>query len=251
MISISEHITGATPFILAQKKSWMIASSFMTKPDIYHKMFSFNELLGTKLARLRDIRTTEYFLLKLIDEGKNIDHDIKIGSYDFKKEQCQYLSPDQYERTYSSDVFRNLLNFCPTEENKQELVSEVIEMFGLDTYMMQKDRGFQNVTVEASPNSDLHLSPIYDYSMSFRPWDQTKPLYNNVLHSLTYYDDYWEYMEQYPQLKESLQFYQKIDLIDVIEDICDEQNLAFSDKIYDNYKEREEESQERLFKILV
>ena len=80
-------------------------------------------------------------------------------------------------------TFEDLLKRCPTEENRNALTDEHLEMEALDTYMGQKDRK-ANIYYEFHPNGEIHFGPLFDYENS---------MFELLKDDINYLNDFNEY----------------------------------------------------------
>lgn len=209
---------------------------------VFSKYFAGNELVGEQLAKLRNLRTVEYFLTMENEtfgktfygelESKNSGK-LKISSYDFRKQDCNYLRCTRlgiYE-----DGFLYLLELCPSKKNRIELTNELLELFALDTYMGQDDRFYYNMLFEIDCNNNIHLAPIFDYEVSFM---NNSAIYLNTLKSFPDVDSYRRFLEKFPQMAEMLKFYLDVNLSDEIKNILEAKKLDYSNvnfKFYEDY----------------
>ena len=121
-------------------------------------------------------------------------------------------------------------------------------MFALDVYMGQKDRNHWNFIFEKYDNN-IHLGPLYDYEYSFGRIDDNIS-YKNPLYNFCCTDDYEILYNIFPQFLDNLKFYEKLDLISIINEIGTELKLNLKNSDIEYYKSQEELSQKVLQKII-
>ena len=231
--------------------------------DIYYKRFNFNEFIGEKLANKKKIKTNHYFLtyidMKLESEIGQVSYssinkqyikggfNLQIGSYNFRENGIEYYSLQNLIDLEKDNIW-NLLNCCPLDENKCQLLNEILEMFALDVYMGQKDRNHWNFIFEKYDNN-IHLGPLYDYEYSFGRIDDNIS-YKNPLYNFCCTYDYEILYNIFPQFLDNLKFYEKLDLISIINEIGTELKLNLKNSDIEYYKSQEELSQKVLQKII-
>lgn len=231
MISLEDCITDETPITFVNKIPER-AYEFSDGSDkiIFAKKFSVNEFIGEKLARIRKIRTPEYFLVLENDflgkccygelDSKKIEN-IKIASYDFREKGYNYFNINEYG--IGDNGFYSLLYLCPTEENCLELTNEILEMFALDTYMSQTDRFYYNIILKIAEDKKINLASIYDFGDSFL---EEVDYYLNTLLSFPSDNEYIGYTRLFPQFGEMLADYVDVDLEKQIKEILEEKGLS-------------------------
>lgn len=261
-MDILNCISEDTKINICHPKTIGIAQGNRNK-DIYYKRFNFNEFIGEKLANKKKIKTNHYFLtyidMKLESEIGQFSYssinkqyikggfNLQIGSYNFRENGIEYYSlPNLID--LEKDNIWNLLNCCPLDENKCQLLNEILEMFALDVYMGQKDRNHWNFIFEKYDNN-IHLGPLYDYEYSFGRIDDNIS-YKNPLYNFCCTDDYEILYNIFPQFLDNLKFYEKLDLISIIDEIGTELKLNLKNSDIEYYKSQEELSQKVLQKII-
>lgn len=262
MKNISECITRDTEIVFA-KNDLVYGNVVYSEKKIYWKCFSVNEFIGEALAKKGNIRTSNYFFIAFSNEERKRPFinsrryydklDLNVGSYDFKEDGKRYYSLTKFgglNGFNAFDEFHDILKCCPNDENKRQLTNEILEMFALDIYMAQKDRWGANVMIEVDSNNQIHLAPLFDYTLSFDKSSLKQMKYTNDLYVLDTKEDYEKLMEEFPNFSEILSSYQSVDLLKVIEEDFDDRKLNFSKFNFDRYKDFEEATQKRLRKIL-
>lgn len=160
MKNISKCITRNTEIVFA-KNDLVYGNIVYSEKNIYWKCFSVNEFIGEALAKKRNIRTSNYFFIAFSDKkrkrpfinsSKYYDKlGLNVGSYDFKEDSKEYYSLTKFGGLKGFNIFdefHDILSCCPTDENRRQLINEILEMFELDIYMGQKDRCGYNVILE-------------------------------------------------------------------------------------------------------
>ena len=226
-------------------------------PTVYYKEFNLNEFIGEKVASIRNVRTAHYFPVCLENKIKCLlanDNfkflNIRVGSCDFKEGSSQYRNIFQFPFYFEKEAFRMLLDFCSDDKNRSDFINENLEMVALDIFMGQIDRG-TNVLYEFRPDGELHLSPLFDYSMSmFNDVDYSTYGYTSDFFRLLRPEDYEKLLIQYPQFEEMLRCYEGVSLVPLIEDMCHERKFNLKHVDMDHYKRFDESTHKRLEKIL-
>ena len=226
-------------------------------PTVYYKEFNLNEFIGEKVASIRNVRTAHYFPVCLENKIKCLlanDNfkflNIRVGSCDFKEEGIQYRNIFQFPFYFEKDAFQMLLNFCCDDKNRNDFINENLEMIALDLFMGQIDRG-TNILYEFRPDGELHLSPLFDYSMSmFNDIDYSTYGYTSDFFRLLRFEDYEKLLIQYPQFEEMLRCYESVSFVPLIEEICSERKFNIKHVDMDHYKRFDESTHKRLEKIL-
>ena len=246
-------------------------------PQIYHKEFDLHEFIGEEIAGIRGVNSVHYFpvLFEDIDTVLSMNNDffrlplVRVGSFDFKKPGVRYSTgPDlpHYEDFYT---FEELLDLCPTEKNRNELLNELLEIYGLDIYSGQTDRP-GNIFYEFHPNGEIHMSKLFDYEWSLD--EELKEYYvadfhifrtivsyqkmirdyheNNILVAFNTIASYQKMIRDYPQFEGILRSYLDVDLEKLINKMARSRRFDLDGFDMDSYKRFNEVSHKRLEKIL-
>ncbi len=247
-------INDSTPVIFAKKKNDGIAT-ISGLPDIYHKDFDLTEFVGEELASVRGVSSVHYFPL-LFEERQKVFAiknyfdkclAIRTGSFDFKKEGVQYLSSRDLFHGDGERSLELLLSLCPNDQNREEFLDELLELYALDIYCSQTDRP-NNIYYEIREDGSIHVGKIFDYEQSF---DSTfGEYYASDFHLFDSIDDYQEFMVKYPMLKDKLTTYLDVDLEKIVRKMGYSRRFDLSSCNMDNYKRFGEESYKKLEKIL-
>ena len=243
-----------TPYVLATKKNYSIAT-FPGMPNIYHKDFDITEFIGEELAKVRGVNSVHYFpvLFDNIENCLNIDEFfdkasvIRVGSYDFKEKGVHYVIGCKLPFYEEFNAFDMLLDMCPSDKNREELLNEILECYGLDIFSGQMDRP-ANIYYEFHPNGEVHLSKIFDYEFSLD--ENFCDYYITDFHIFRTIDDYQKFMIFYPKLEEILRSYLDVDLEYVIKKIALSRKLDISGIDLDKYRRFNEITHKKLEKIL-
>ena len=243
-----------TPHIRAKRISRGIAE-YPGMPKIYHKEFDLHEFIGEELAGIRGVNSVHYFpvlfddidnVLKL-DNGFEKTEFVRVGSFDFKKPGIKYSTgPDlpHYEDFYT---FNDILDLCPTKKNREELINELLEIYGLDIYSGQTDRP-GNIFYEFHPNGEIHTSKLFDYEWSLD--EDLKDYYVADFHIFRSIAAYQKLIKDYPQFEGILRSYLDVDLESIINKMARSRHFDLRGFDMDAYKRFDEVSHKRLEKIL-
>ena len=247
-------LTINTPVVRASMKNAGIAL-VRGKPEIYYKSFDITEFIGEQLASIRGVNSAHYEPICFGRYKKalsNIKRDngiinIKVGSYDFKKDDYQYIGR---VFGYFPEGWNMWLEKCVDDDNRLAFINEHLEMYALDTYMGQYDRD-HNTIYEVRSSGELHLGPMFDYEGSLRIDSNGKlPDYCTYFHKFSLIDDYHKLMGQYPQFKDMLKSYYDVDLVKQIICMSEKRGFDLSEFDFEPYKEFDEASHKKLELIL-
>ena len=251
MISLNECITdNSSVYLLGnngrEKKSFFNRKKTPEK-KVYIKSFNFNEFIGETLCLKRDIDVTHYFLVETIPQRtshystyKDVKKDyypIRIGSFDFKKQDMEYLQLEDLgleDRTTLDDI----LDRTNSSKNREELKRELLELLALDTYMGQKDRFTSNILFEQDKQGNLSLSPLYDFSFSLKSdYRYLDDIYDNAIQPLKTLEDYQKFINKYPEFRDILKEYMDINLLSVIYDTTSRNGFMVKPELLKPYQE--------------
>lgn len=244
-----------TPVTYALKKNDAIAY-YPGSRDIYYKDLDITEFIGEELANIQGVRAVHYFPLclgrknsYLVDSPKFDIRSVKIGSFDLKDENVIYKTAPELSFYYEKDGFLQLLDRCPSDQNREQFIDENLKMFALDIYMCQMDRG-SNIFYEFHPNGDIHLSPCFDYEWALFKNHALEELYTSDFFQFESLDDYHDLMIRLPQFKDYLKKYLDISLERVVSDMFKKRKFNLQAIDMDFYKDFDEATHKRLEKIL-
>ena len=243
-----------TPFILAKKKNDGIAT-VSGMPLIYHKDFDINEFIGEEIASVRGVRSVRYYpvLFDTMENSLGIKSffnkclNIRVGSFDFKEEGIQYYTGRDLPCYEDFGSFDDLLDLCPSDKNRLELINELLEVYGLDIFCGQLDRP-NNLYYEMHPNGEIHIGKLFDYEQSFETY--LEDYYMTDFHIFRKIEDYQKFILKYPQFEEILRSYLDVDLEEVMKKMAKSRKFDLSRVDMDRYKEFNEITHKRLEKIL-
>lgn len=233
MITLNDCLTKDTRIVLMKPEEEKKRFSFFRHPKekkIYRKNFNHAEFVGEDLCAIRNLRCAHYFLIgegsykvnyvAKYGEMNPSMYDIKLGSYDFKDSIYKYFDLNNIGTTRDgySDWLTKILSMVPTEENREELLDEIEEMFALDTFMGQTDRIKSNIMFEQNClTGEIHLAPLYDFQYSLRSgYCDPKCLYGNPLHIFDTVEEYQKFILEHPDFRDKLMSYLDVDLLDSI-----------------------------------
>jgi hypothetical protein len=243
-----------TPYVLATKKNEGIAT-FPGMPDIYHKDFDINEFIGEELASIRGVRSAHYFPVLFESMEKCLERrnffekcfSIRVGSFDFKEPGVKYITGPNLSFYDDFGTFDDLLDMCKDDKNREELIDELLEVYGLDIFCSQSDRP-NNLYYEFHPNGEVHISKLFDYEYSFD--DVFGDFYVADFHIFRKIEDYQKFIIKYPKLEEILRSYLDVDLESVIKKMARFRKFDLSRFDMDKYKLFDESTHKKLEKIL-
>lgn len=227
-----EILKRSTPVVYAEKIDYYTAH-VPGKPLIHHKCFDFTEFIGEDLASIRNIRSAHYFPVCLGKKGTIFTQsNLRVGSYDFFESGNTYKFYQDFD---FGDIdfnkqFLRLLEMCPSEKNRDELLDEFLELIALDTYMVQGDRS-GNLLYEIHEDGEIHLAPVFDYEVSLDASvfnSNSKVLCDNYINDFFYLfddDDYYDLMNRYPQFRDKLKSYLDVSLCERVRKVVKERRF--------------------------
>jgi len=249
-----EVIREDTPVLIAKKRNEGFAD-LAGMPVIYHKDFDLNEFIGEELAGIRGIRSVHYYPV-LFDSKENTFKirnffdkcmAIRVGSFDFKEPGVKYFTGPNLPIYDDFGTFEDLLEMCPSDKNREELLNELLEVYGLDIYSGQMDRP-NNIYYEFHPNGEIHMSKMFDYEQSFD--EIFGEHYVADFHIFRTIEDYQKFIIKYPKFEEILRSYLDVDLERVILRMARSRRFDLSRVDMDGYKRYDEIAHKKLEKIL-
>ena len=245
-----------TPLVYADKRNASIATIYACLPDIYYKRFDIREFIGEQLATIRNVRSNHYFPLCFdrnfksnLRNGSANTFSLKVGSFDFMSSDVIYKTAPMLSFYFEKDSFSILLDKCSSDENRLQFINENLEMFALDIYMSQCDRG-GNTFYEFHPNGEIHVAPVFDYEMSLNKVDGKDIFYTSDFFQFLTIDDYQEMMCVYPQFREMLESYLDVSLRGQILSMARSRKFLISGIDLEYYERYDEIAHKKLEKIL-
>ena len=205
-----------------------------------------NELIGEKLAHHFGLKTVHYLLAK--DQSTK---QIGLISENYRKKNYKYFSPDELpnyslEKSYDGIMFESLKKHCKSEQKYKQLILQLLKLTILDFYLSQTDRNNGNLIFEKGKTTNL--APLLDYSESFNVgknhYEKTAFDFSFNNHNKNFYlyanalfflgipsKQYYELVEQYPEIKDYLEQLLDIDLIKLLQEIEYEYSFKISREI--------------------
>lgn len=197
---------------------------------IFRKDFNHAEIVGEALCSIRNLRCAHFFLIGeslhpfphwvSYSDIRKSGIQIRLGSYDFRDmENYEYFQVCDIGLKDNHSFLEDILNMAPTEENQNELLNEIEELFALDTFMGQTDRYSTNILFERNKKTgELHLAPLYDFEYSLKKcYMDSKMIYGNFLHPFRTREDYLAFIQEHPEFKIKLKSYLDVDLTETIQ----------------------------------
>lgn len=265
MISIYECLRDDTRVYLTRdepfKKRRKGLFSKVEEPRIFIKNFNHAEFIGEALCNMKNIKCAHYFVVGvgLKKENRTVNYgDIKdkcyefrIASCDFKDNDHAYFSINCSNILEASEGLELVLGMCPNEDNKNELMDEIIKMFALDIFMGQQDRYFNNMIFSSDHMGNIHLANLYDFEISLKSsYIDPDFIYKNDLHSFKDIDSFEEFIQKFPRFREELESYLDIDLVKTAIFSYDVRNLTFPEHVTKYMKSFEDERKTLIKQII-
>lgn len=248
----SECVTNRTPFLEItypelerQDRKSLFSFFHLNKKNregrIFFKSFNEQEFIGEEVCRLRNIRSAHYFLIGInpntLEKYRRTNYygNIKfnnykfmIGSYDFRDLDKEYF--DLSELNLENNPLETILNMCPNDENRDEVLNEILDFTALDVFMGQADRCDKNVMIERDKNGIIHIAPLYDFQYSLKV---SSLFYENDFVSFRSDRDYYKFMDEHSRFRDLLESYSDEDLYSITQFAFDKRSMH----IPDNYSE--------------
>lgn len=265
MISIYECLRDDTRIYLTRNEPWKSGKKrFFLKseePRMYIKNFNHAEFIGEALCNIKNIKCAHYFLVgvglkkedRMANYGdiKGMGYDIRIASCDFKDKEHAYFSMSCSNILEASEGLELVLGMCPNEDNKIELMDEIIRMFALDVFMGQQDRYFNNMIFSSDDIGNIHLANLYDFEISLKStYIDPDFIYKNDLHLFKDIDSFREFICRFPRFREELESYLDIDLVKTTIFSYDVRDLNFPEHIIKYLKSFEDERKTLIKQII-
>lgn len=132
------------------------------KNDSCYPYYMADELMGTYLAKKRNLQTVTY-------EVASVDDTYGLASINFKKDNFKYYKVTQlikgliiFMSTENIDILKK---YAIDSSNEKEFVNHIFNFLALDIHMLQKDRAAVNFQFQIDKNTGhFDLAPLYDYS---------------------------------------------------------------------------------------
>lgn len=211
-----------------------------------------DELMGSYLARLRDLPTVLY-------QVSQVGDNFGLASVNFKDNNYKYFTLKDVVNILDSKNLdgQNLLflrNCTIDSENEQNFLRHLFDLFSLDIHMLQMDRGFLNLQFQINKeNNYFDIAPIYDYS-NCRLCVKLEGIdVPNQIHRLNE-TGIAVLLEQYPTFKERLEYCLDCDMVKIWDQICLDYHFNQESSAYDrvkDYYEVKEVKQKQYIKFLL
>ncbi len=197
--------------------------------NIIFKFHIIDELMGSYLAKIRNLPTVDYTISTFNDV-------YGLASVNFKKKEFKYyslkdlVSENLLYRTENS-LIEELKKFTINSKNQKTLLKHLFSLYALDIQMIQFDR--TNFNIQFSINNEtkfFDIAPIYDYSSCL---DKMKDGINlravyGILNSYTIH-----YLaEQYPEFKQALELSLEISMEETWNQICEDYHFNMCSSAY-------------------
>lgn len=229
---------------------------------IFRKNFNHAEIIGEELCGIRNLSCPHFFLMADCKDSesrfasysavKEAGLSVKLGSHDVKKNGVFYFSLNDISSS-GKTKFEELLSMTPTSKNREELVSELCELFALDVYMGQVDRFSNNLLFSFNINNcEIHLESIFDFQHSLKEgYNSDDCIYDNQLYPFRNISDLKDFIIFYPELREMLKSYLDVDLVSAIQNGYEKRGLFVPDDKIHYYSEFDDKRKELIKKIVL
>jgi len=211
-----------------------------------------DELLGSYLAEERNLDTVKYHVAR--------NHFfVGLASVNFKTPEYKYmLMSDMIKDIFDGPVgflYLNILEEFPIDEtNKNMFMSHLFDLFALDIYMLQRDRGNVNLQFKEDKNTGyFDLAPIYDYARCSSNIPEGGISTQNKIVFLND-SNIIRLAKEYPLFYEKLMQCFNQNMAKTWDRICDDYNFnkdtAEYDRVYDYYQLKDERQKKYLEQII-
>ncbi|MBE6149123.1 MAG: hypothetical protein E7170_00180 [Firmicutes bacterium] len=216
-----------------------------------YPFFIIDELMGTYLAKNRNLKTITYEIAK----RKN---SLGLASLNFKDDKHTYhiiskLLKDESNPNSSFERIDLLKQFCINLENEEEFMKDLLNIFALDIHMLQKDRGEVNLQFQIDKDTNhFAIAPLYDYSNCSRTVTLSGlsiPSKIIRINDITVYS----LIKKFPYFKECLEFCLEQHMSKIFDQICEDYNFNKECSAYErlkDYYEIKDEKQHEYIKTL-
>lgn len=252
----SECVTSRTPFLevtypeLERKERKSLFSFFhlnRTNPEreLFVKSFNEKEFIGEEVCRRRNVNSAHYFLVGVnpntlakyrrtnyYGDISDNNYSFFVGSYDFRDPDKNYFNLDDLD--LGKNPIESILSMCPTEENRDELLHEILELSALDVFMGQEDRCSKNIMIERSKNGIIHIAPLYDFQYSL---NRPSLYYESSFMRLRSDRDYHKLMEEHSDFRELLEYFSDEDLYTITQSAFNRHSMRIPDNQKDYLKQ--------------
>ncbi len=260
MMSVNECLRSDTKVYLTRDRNYKKGFFYKDEnPSLFIKNFNHAEFIGEELCHISNINCVHYFLvgcgnynLKRYSVVGDIKHhyNYRIASVDFRKPNKKYKYITDFARLTGKYKFEELLEFAPSEENKEDLCDDLLKMVALDIYMGQTDRVFSNFMIEEDENKNLRLAPLFDFEYSLNPSNISKSnIYESDIMTFNNIEEVKDFIEIYPRFRDLLLSYMDIDLCECATHAYNDRKLNFPENKKMYYKAFDYDRKELIKKI--
>lgn len=219
--------------------------------DVMYPFGILDELMGSYLARLRDLPTVSYQIAEVEDKTG-------IASVNFKHSDYQYYTLDQLidiiMPSYSGQNVSFLRNCTFGRKNEEQFLKHLFDLFALDIHMLQMDRGYANLQFQVNKkNNHFDIAPLYDYSHCLRTIGVDGL---NVPSHIAKLNDFGIsiLLQQYPMFRKSLELCLEHSMKELWDQICVDYHFNKECSAYEqvkDYYEIKDVTQKRYIKNLL
>lgn len=219
--------------------------------DYAFPFYMADELMGTYLAKYRNLQTISYEIAKVKDS-------YGLASINFKQPGFKYYTIVKliYGISASNGISNidTLKGYTIDDVNEQEFMTSLFNLLALDIHMLQKDRGEVNLQFQVNEETGhFNLAPLYDYSAC----SQKIGLGGlSVINKIARLDEVAipSLIRRFPQFRESLEFCLEQSMKEIWEQICLDYHLNQECSAYErikDYYEVKDESQKQYIKTML
>lgn len=208
-----------------------------------NNIYILRHLLGEKIADYFRVPTVHFIPAKV---GKTEG----LSTLNFRKKEYSYLPfYDLYGMSTKAILKLYENNFM---ENKNELhnISPLLRLIAFHIYTDLTDLNDCNLLVQKSKKG-LAISPTFDYDLMFlSDLNFDNYFYNSAICSLELPSkDFENIITDYPEFKEYLHYFVKIDTEKIIEQVREEYHLQNFERFLEDYKKNDEIKKEFIRKL--
>lgn len=214
-----------------------------------HPFYLLDELMGSYLATKKGMEAISYFIATIKQKKKQ--KILGLASKNFKKEGYDYYFGEYFYETcrkdfgeiYDFQCISNLEFFC-----QERFLNQILELFALDVFMLQKDRKSANVQFQINKiTKETNLAPLYDFSNCNSRIDK-EGLYLQNCFLVIKEGNLCQLIKKYPYFASCLSTFLEIGMREPFEKICESFHFNQDCEAYEkalSYYQIKEENQRK------
>ena len=176
-----------------------------------------------------------------------------LGSKSFYRPGFEYKTISEYGISqYQPDVLERMLDQANGEENREQLLDDMLQMLALDIFMGQTDRYAFNYEFEEDKHHNIRLAPLFDFEYSLRPHfvNENDVCYGDLA-QLRSIENCKEFIKRYPEFRDLLASYLDESLISNVRCAYAKRGMQVSDKHIEAFQDFEKKQKAKIKKIVL